>query len=383
MNQEQTINIFMYENVIYYPPTISLIQCLLNNGYKVKLVSQGATNLSEDIKRNDNFFYKEVKFSNGKGIIERIKRRIKIKTQYINELKKLKDNDILWTVNPLIIRTLGKRILDIKNKHVMQLMELVTDISLFRGAKLLRFDLSKYGRNAWKVVVPELNRAYIQKVGWRLKKLPYVLPNKPYIFNANKEYEDLENLIKIMREEKSKIIIYLGVIDPDRNFEAFAKAIENMNGEYSFYLFGKCNEENKEKFDEFCKKYKCVKYMGFVSPPKHLVFLKYSRIALLPYSPESMKGYGYNILNALYCAPNKIYEYSGYHIPMIGTDVLGLKEPFEKYNIGICCKDLSIETIKDAIKYVDKNHEKMVVNTQKFFDSINLDDIVLNILNKE
>ena len=42
-------------------------------------------------------------------------------------------------------------------------------------------------------------------------------------------------------------------------------------------------------------------------------------------SREKIEGSGFTILNALYCAPNKIYEYAGCNIPMIGTDVLGLK----------------------------------------------------------
>ena len=48
---------------------------------------------------------------------------------------------------------------------------------------------------------------------------------------------------------------------------------------------------------------------------------------------------------------------------MIGTDVLGLREPFEKYNIGVCCKDLKPETIIEAIKYVD--NRKPVMNDHR------------------
>ena len=120
--------------------------------------------------------------------------------------------------------------------------------------------------------------------------------------------------------------------------------------------------------------------MGFVNPPNHLFFLKYARIALVPYSPESMKGYEFNILNALYCAPNKIYEYSGCGIPMIGTNVLGLKVPFEKYNIGICCENLDEQTIINAIKSIDDNYELMTKKSKLFFDSVNIDEIVKKIL---
>lgn len=90
---------------------------------------------------------------------------------------------------------------------------------------------------------------------------------------------------------------------------------------------------------------------------------------------------GTSVINALYCAPNKIFEYAGSNVPMIGTDVLGLREPFEKYNIGVCCDSLDEEVIIDAIKLVDENHEVMKKNCRKFFDSVNLDEIVERIIN--
>ena len=93
-----------------------------------------------------------------------------------------------------------------------------------------------------------------------------------------------------------------------------------------------------------------------------------------------MKGGGLSELNALYCAPNKIFEYSGYGIPMVGSDVLGLKLPFEKWNMGVCCRDNSEQSIYEAIDKVDKAHEEMSKNSRLFFESVDLDESVKNIL---
>ena len=112
-------------------------------------------------------------------------------------------------------------------------------------------------------------------------------------------------------------------MDPDRDFESFAAAIEKIKDEYALYMFGNLRGGNKEQFDAFCKKYSCVRYMGFFNPPKHLYFLRYAHIALVPYKPGAIEGAGFSILNALYCAPNKIFEYAGNNLPMVGTDVLG------------------------------------------------------------
>ena len=232
------------------------------------------------------------------------------------------------------------------------------------------------------MVVPEENRAYIQKVGWNLENLPYVLPNKPYYLKSGEIKDDMIPVIEEMKKEKRKKIIYLGVISADRDLQSFAEAIERVKEDYCLYLFGKFRGDGVDEFKKLCNNYSSLKYMGFFNPPKHLEFLKYADIALVPYKPGEIEGNGFTILNALYCAPNKIYEYAGCSIPMIGTDVLGLKEPFEKYNIGVCCKNLKPETIIEAIKYVDANHDQMVVNAKAFYDSVDLDCIVNSIVNE-
>ena len=380
--KKDTIRIFIYENVMLYPPTINLIECLLNNEYKVHLVAEGVADLPAVIIKNERFSYTEIKAVKNSNIFLRLKKR-QIKTKgYRDALKDTLDGDIVWTVNPSVVRTLGKNLLCYSNRHIMQLMELTDKYPLFRGAKILKFNIKYYAQNAWKVVVPEENRAYIQKVGWNLEKLPYVLPNKPYYLKNGEIKDDMIPVIEEMKKEKRKKIIYLGVISADRDLQSFAEAIERVKEDYCLYLFGKFRGDGVEEFKKLCNSYSSLKYMGFFNPPKHLEFLKYADIALVPYKPGEIEGNGFTILNALYCAPNKIYEYAGCSIPMIGTDVLGLKESFEKYNIGVCCKDLKPETIIEAIKYVDANHDQMVINAKAFYDSVDLDCIVNSIVNE-
>ncbi|CCY21579.1 putative uncharacterized protein [Firmicutes bacterium CAG:24] len=380
--KKNAIRIFIYENVMLYPPTINLIECLLNNEYKVHLVAEGVADLPAVIIENEKFSYTEIKAVKNSNIFLRLKKR-QIKTKgYRDALKDTLDGDIVWTVNPSVVRTLGKNLLSYSNRHVMQLMELTDKYPLFRGAKILKFNIKYYAQNAWKVVVPEENRAYIQKVGWNLENLPYVLPNKPYYLKSGEIKDDMIPVIEEMKKEKRKKIIYLGVISADRDLQSFAEAIERVKEDYCLYLFGKFRGDGVDEFKKLCNNYSSLKYMGFFNPPKHLEFLKYADIALVPYKPGEIEGNGFTILNALYCAPNKIYEYAGCSIPMIGTDVLGLKEPFEKYNIGVCCKNLKPETIIEAIKYVDANHDQMVVNAKAFYDSVDLDCIVNSIVNE-
>ena len=68
---------------------------------------------------------------------------------------------------------------------------------------------------------------------------------------------------------------------------------------------------------------------------------------------------------------------------MLGTDVPGLRQPFEKYNIGICKSKLDIDSIKDGILEIEKKYQIMSENCKLYYSSVNLDKIVNEILTKE
>ena len=73
--KKNTLRIFIYENVMLYPPTINLIECLLNNDYKVHLVAEGVLNLPEIIIQNKKFSYTEIKAVQNSNIFLRLKKR--------------------------------------------------------------------------------------------------------------------------------------------------------------------------------------------------------------------------------------------------------------------------------------------------------------------
>ena len=170
------------------------VQELYSNDYKVHLVAEGVKNLPTIIAEDKRFSYTEIKAVKNSNIFLRLKKR-GIKTKgYRAALKDTMDGDIVWTVNPSVVRTLGKELLEYSDRHVMQLMELTDTYPMFRGAKILKFNIKHYAQKAWKIVVPEENRAYIQKVGWNLEKLPYVLPNKPYYLKSGEVQEDMPSM---------------------------------------------------------------------------------------------------------------------------------------------------------------------------------------------
>ena len=359
--------------VFSYPPVINLVKNLLANGHELTLVTYDVRGL--DDKSLESIQTVLLNPRNKGNLIRRLLNYPMRKKELKEALKKFgKKSNVVWTTTDITVRDLGKELLNYK--HVMQLMELVEDIPLIPYQKVLKTNLKLYAQRAYKVVVPEINRAYIQKTWWKLKNTPVVLPNKPYTLTLGNLNEKEKETLSLIKNETRKIILYQGVFAPDRDLDIFAKAIEILGEDkYCLYIMGKDNELR----EALSAKYKNVKYLGFIPAPNHLYFTKYAYIGLLPYQP-STECWHYSILNAMFCAPNKIYEYSAYGIPMIGTDVAGLAEPFANYNMGICCKKITPESVSEAVHQIEDRYLEMKENAYKFYKDIDLDGIVNEIL---
>ena len=367
--------IHLDNNINKCPPAINVMENLLEHGHEVFLISYNIDELNNEILSSKNFRYYDIgKRQDPKNNIKKYYLRLEVR----NRVRKfvsahIKQYDFVWTTSDITVREVGPILL--QTKHVMELMELAQNVPMFGGHEQIRFDIAKYARHAYKVVVPEINRAYINKVWWGLDKLPTVLPNKPYRVEVPNASVEAQQIINILKNEKRKILLYQGGFTEDRKFDVFAQAIELLGDDYCLYFMGKDNNYRKD----ICKKYPFIKYVGCLNPPEHLLIAKYAYIGILTYVPIKV-GF-YSELNALYCAPNKTYEYALCNLPMIGTDVLGLREIFDKFGVGVCINEPTPQGVVEAVKYVSEHYNTMKVNCKKYYDSVDLDKIVENILN--
>lgn len=377
----KTIVVVCLSDILRLPPVIHLVDNLLNNGHKVHLVGCMLEKLPQNILDHTQFSKYEVSLKQGTGLITSLYNRFIRGIKGNKAVKEaMKNADILWTTTDGTVKILGKTVQ--QYRHVMQLMEMEEWLPVSKYFPFIRFPIDKYAQRAWKVVVPEINRAYIQQAWWDIKNTPYVLPNKPYRIEAGEPTTDMMPAIEKIKNEKRKIILYLGLLNDDRSLDAFAEAVNKLGNNYCMYIVGSPTESYKDNFKKLMDKYPFIENLGFFPSPKHLHFVPYANIGLLPYVPKAAVIYR-SKLNALYCAPNKIFEYAGFGVPMIGTDVLGLRQPFEQYNIGFCCKNYSPDTIIDAIHKIEQHHDEMSANCKKFYDSVDLDQIVEDILYEE
>ena len=103
-------------------------------------------------------------------------------------------------------------------------------------------------------------------------------------------------------------------------------------------------------------------HISFIPSPQHLYITSLANIGILMYDPIS--------LNQIFCAPNKIFEYSGYGIPMIGNNIPGLKIPFEKYNCGRIFDNGNIDELCQNILEINENHEQFSKNAIRLYNSV-------------
>lgn len=283
------------------------------------------------------------------------------------------DDTIIWIITDVTIKFLGKKIL--KKRYVLHLMELSEKIYYYHKIKFLTMNENKIGNKALGIVVPEYNRAQITKAWWGLNELPFILPNKPLIKNKINKFSNIDDINAreiISKLKGKKIILYQGVMSPERPLDMLIKAVDEYDGKYAFVVMS----SGKNIYSDCCSDN--YFFIPFVAPPNHLQITSNAFIGVLSYVPT--KGTGYSILNSLFCAPNKTFEYSMFGIPMIGNNIPGLKFLFETEGNGECFESFTKEDICVAIDKIESDYEKYSNNSTNYYKKINYEKIVKDIL---
>lgn len=363
----------------FQSPQNALISTLVEAGHNVTVVGYDLTQLPASVRSSSSL--RLIDFgSRETGIKKHIQnfRNRKIASKMIKGSKE--SDEVVWCIGEITVREVAGSLCD--QRYIVQLYELLDYVPAFgRSASLLHSKKTKRViKQAWKVVVPEINRAHIQKVLWDLPELPAVLPNKPYdcegLWEVNEDYKEIEQSLK---DEKRKILLYQGVIGKDRDLRPIVDALERLDENYALYMMGSASTQAQKNYlNELLEVGgERVRYLGYVPSPGHLAFTKYGYIGLMPYKPNRM-GY-YSILNALYCAPNKVWEYSHEGLPMIGSNVAGLDNLLSGSGAGLAV-NWEPDEICEAVNRIDRDYQRYSGASREFYKSINLSCIVSEIL---
>lgn len=355
--------LFLYDGrMSRVPPFLALIDYLLTtNLYNIKIISSEYDDEIDKIYVPKGVeiihYYKQ---EPRKGIFSRIRNRYKRDYVFSNNLPKDIKNieyDILWIISEKTAVKISNLLKE--KKFILSTYELND-----RNPRLIK--KMKPIVTAAKVnIACEYNRSQIMRVWFNLDETPVVLPNKPF---KHPFIKDLPTSFSHILRDK-KIILYQGHISRDRNLDGICKAVSEIP-DYKLVLMG----DGGEYVDFLKNRYPSIIFIDYIKAPFHLNITSYARIGVVTYD--------YYSLNTIYCAPNKIWEYSGFSIPMLANDIPGLKNTVEKNGAGICVDMNNSESIKKAIFSIEKDYNTFSTNAKKMYDTCNIGGIIDNIIDK-
>lgn len=276
-------------------------------------------------------------------------------------LEQYRDVDLLWIGSADTALALGRRLL--QRSYIFQIHELYDSIPFYRR------NLREYARAAKAVVVPEANRAAIFRSWYGLRRTPHVLPNKPLEHPRQRNLpitnpEARAALSEI--DQHTRLVMYQGIIHPERDIRPVGRAVEELGPGWKFVVVG----EDVGFLGAIRSACPQMLHIPFVPPPYHLEVTSRATIGVLAYCFDN--------LNNVFCAPNKIWEYAGFGLPMLGNDVPGLRL-IEEHQAGVCADFHQPHAVKRALLELVQNQAKYSAASAKLYEKFEVRDLIREI----
>ncbi len=369
------IILIQVDSILLYPPTMALIYELDNACCDIVVLTTVVNDQLKGVLPKSVNVHKIGKdYIYNRPLLAKLENLFLVRKNIWDYIDECYDEDtLLWVMSNITVKHMGMKLLNYRyNLHLFELVERVSYI----GKHTFGLDLAKLAYTAHKVIVCEYNRAQITQAWFKLKELPLVISNKPMPndFKRNSEITQSELTKKIIEKLKDKkIILYQGVVDAERPIEPIAKTVEALDDSFVFMVMtgSKCEQ---------LKIYKKTIIMPYIIAPYHLEVTSHAFVGILIYTPV------YEVftspLNSIYCAPNKIYEFSQFGIPMIGNNIPGLKYTIEHNRMGVCVNEMNTESFAEAIQNVVDNFDTYSKNAIDFNQNDNKSEVIREALKK-
>ena len=341
-------------DLAYYPPCMSHI-CMLNDlGVDVEVWFGSSKQTAIDILEKRNIPYTELVDPRGKapGKLDKLNNWLSFRRAVKRQLGTIDaNNTVLWfgtaeTSMPMVGTLRGYR-------YVATALELNDDNETKRRL------MGRICKGAVAVTACEETRAYIMRSWWGLPRLPYVFPNKPYGWELRRDLPlTCDETKKIIAEMDGRdFIIYQGILQEESYVAEIARALKAMGGKYPLVLMGIDNVGMAPRIKAI---YEETYYYESIPAPKHLEVTSRAHIGVVFYKAD--------ILNEAFCAPNKIYEYSSFGMPMLANNIPGLVNTVGAAGCAECVP-LTASQVAAAIGRIDADYESYSSAARAFFDA--------------
>lgn len=203
--------------------------------------------------------------------------------------------------------------------------------------------------------------------------------------------------------------LFVGRLNPEKGVELFCEAVTRAGVEADVIGDGELYESMREKYpnvtfhgwktqeemvsiiqkarcfimssicydktlvDKVKAVYPDTVHIPYIPAPSHLEITSHAHIGIVFYKDDS--------LNRAYCAPNKIYEYAHFGIPMIGNRIPGLQDTVGQAHAAECI-DMTAEQIFSAIRKIESSYAAYSRSASQFFADTDNYAVMQNILRK-
>lgn len=387
MSNSRRIFIIMHNNLMDYPPMISLIDILHDLGENVTYIGDYTDSpTTHRFEATGIKLYSLSCYRSG-GIIKKFRTftGYKKKLQSLLESLHITKSDLVWYV----YSESANFVYDILEKYnyIIHYYEYTKQKYSWKYRLMSPgYNQKELAKNAVGIIHCEYNRAQIYRAMNGLERSPFILPNKPYIKDGTMEDNIPEDIKKItddvrQKTEGKKVILYQGYFESkERKLEEFCQAVANMPSEFVMIAMGKGPDDSYNQLKNKYESDRCL-FIPFIIPPYHLFITQMASVGVLTYSPNVLTHEG--VVNSLYCAPNKIFEYGRYSKPMISNNVPGLKYIFEEFHCGEVIEyPITPTNIVKVLNKIFNNYDDYVDGARNYYDSVDLKEIVSNILSE-
>lgn len=345
---------FLKKGFQFYPPCLAQVLMLNDLGVELEIYHGKNSEYINELFDSRKIKHHELKSDNlEKGKVASAKKMFGYRQEAKKILSGIPRSEVLWFGNCESLLLLGRYLEN--RQFVASILELYDDK---KGIDML---LKKVLPRASVVLCCEKHRSAIMKSSYCLKKAPYVIPNKAYEINESVDEssilnEQLKHTIESCKDKR--IVLYQGIISKDRPLAIIAKALESLkNPNVVFWIMGGGDEKVVSEAKSI---YKNTFYLGYIPSPQHMLVTKYAHIGIA--------NYDYSNLNNVFCAPNKIYEYAKFGMPMLTSDNVGLTETVGLAGAAVCVDFADIEEVRIGLKTIIDDYTGFSNRAKSFYD---------------
>jgi glycosyltransferase involved in cell wall biosynthesis len=340
------------------PPLTTAALSLSQHGAKVTVVAAGASEECQRYLTCRNVAVTTLGIGSYPQVgTARLVVQVRTVLAYLSKVKKTRP-DVIWYHGGHAMRYAWLRSAEIVVAHAHE---------MYSERTFLAWAQRSVTRMASVCIAPEENRAWMLRLASHSKARWFVIPNR---LNEDSEFGVAdpnyarELFLRHGGDPRcTRFVIYQGIFMESRCLKEIVAAFGMLRCENTgLILLGASDGDRySQELRILAKSDPRIAVIPRIPPPSHLRVTCGCAVGLLLYAPSN--------INNVYCAPNKIFEYADFGIPMVLPDYPGLARLNSAYAIGEFCNPLDPQSILLSLeKSLARSKSDAAASARSFLD---------------